>query len=112
MADREQQAPSLIGADPAFQAVLEQVSRLAPLDRPALVIGERGTGKELISARLHYLSRRWGAAFVKVNCAALSTDLLESELFGHEAGAFTGAVRRQLGRFERAAGGTLFLDEI
>ena len=104
--------PPLIGQSPAFVALLEQASRVAPLDRPALVIGERGTGKELISARLHYLSRRWGAAFVKVNCAALSTDLLESELFGHEAGAFTGAVRRQLGRFERAAGGTLFLDEI
>jgi psp operon transcriptional activator len=102
----------LIGQSPAFVALLEQASRVAPLDRPALVIGERGTGKELISARLHYLSRRWGTAFVKVNCAALSTDLLESELFGHEAGAFTGAVRRQLGRFERAAGGTLFLDEI
>jgi len=104
--------PPLIGQSPAFVALLEQASRVAPLDRPALVIGERGTGKELISARLHYLSRRWGAALVKVNCAALSTDLLESELFGHEAGAFTGAVRRQLGRFERAAGGTLFLDEI
>jgi len=104
--------PPLIGQSPAFVSLLEQASRVAPLDRPALVIGERGTGKELISARLHYLSRRWGDPFVKVNCAALSTDLLESELFGHEAGAFTGALRRQLGRFERAAGGTLFLDEI
>src|SRR5437773_7945958 len=104
--------PPLIGQSPAFVALLEQASRVAPLDRPALVIGERGTSKELISARLHYLSRRWGAAFVKVNCAARSTDHLEGELFGHEAGAFTGAVRRQLGRFERAAGGTLFLDEI
>jgi psp operon transcriptional activator len=104
--------PPLIGQSPAFVALLEQASRVAPLDRPALVIGERGTGKELISARLHYLSRRWDGPFVKVNCAALSPDLLESELFGHEAGAFTGALRRQLGRFERAAGGTLFLDEI
>src|SRR5258707_11578848 len=104
--------PPLIGQSPAFVALLEQASRVAPLDRPALVIGERGTGKELISARLHYLSRRWDGPFVKVNCAALSGELLDSELFGHEAGAFTGALRRQLGRFERAAGGTLFLDEI
>lgn len=92
--------------------MLEHVSRVAPLDRPLLVIGERGTGKELIGARLHFLSRRWDRPFVKVNCAALSDDLLESELFGHEAGAFTGAARRHVGRFERADGGTLFLDEI
>jgi psp operon transcriptional activator len=107
-----QQPPSLIGSDPAFQAVLEQVSRLAPLDRPALVIGERGTGKELIAERMHFLSRRWEGPFVKVNCAALSETLLETELFGHEAGAFTGARARHRGRFERADGGTLFLDEI
>jgi psp operon transcriptional activator len=106
------QPPSLIGSDPAFQKVLEQVSRLAPLDRPALVIGERGTGKELIAERMHYLSRRWEGPFVKVNCAALSETLLETELFGHEAGAFTGARGRHRGRFERADGGTLFLDEI
>jgi psp operon transcriptional activator len=85
---------------------------LAPLDRPALIIGERGTGKELIAERLHFLSRRWDGAFVKVNCAALSETLLETELFGHEAGAFTGARGRHRGRFERADGGTLFLDEI
>lgn len=108
----ESRAPSLIGESPAFVDLLEQVSRAAPLDRPVLVIGERGTGKELIAARLHYLSRRWDAAFVQVNCAALSDDLLDSELFGHEAGAFTGATRRHAGRFERADGGTLFLDEI
>ena len=101
-----------IGSEPAFLAVLEQVSRLAPLDRPALIIGERGTGKELIAERLHYLSRRWDGPFVKVNCAALSETLLETELFGHEAGAFTGARIRHRGRFERADGGTLFLDEI
>lgn len=112
MVDTAQQPPSLIGSDPAFQAVLEQVSRLAPLDRPALVIGERGTGKELIAERMHYLSRRWEGPFVKVNCAALSETLLETELFGHEAGAFTGARGRHRGRFERADGGTLFLDEI
>jgi psp operon transcriptional activator len=112
MADSTQQPPSLIGSDPAFQAVLEQASRLAPLDRPALVIGERGTGKELIAERMHYLSRRWEGPFVKVNCAALSETLLETELFGHEAGAFTGARARHRGRFERADGGTLFLDEI
>jgi psp operon transcriptional activator len=104
--------PQPIGSDPAFLAVLEQVSRLAPLDRPALIIGERGTGKELIAERLHFLSRRWAGPFVKVNCAALSETLLETELFGHEAGAFTGARQRHRGRFERADGGTLFLDEI
>ncbi len=92
--------------------MLEQVSRVAPTERPVLVIGERGTGKELIAARLHFLSGRWERTFVKVNCASLSEDLLDSELFGHEAGAFTGAVRRHIGRFERADGGTLFLDEI
>jgi psp operon transcriptional activator len=92
--------------------MLEQVSRLAPLDRPILVVGERGTGKELVAARLHYLSRRWDRPFVKLNCAALSESLLESELFGHEAGAFTGAARRRPGRFEAADGGSLFLDEI
>ncbi|GAB2176640.1 phage shock protein operon transcriptional activator [Dongia sp. agr-C8] len=112
MADNLNPPPSLIGADPAFQAVLEQVSRLAPLDRPALVIGERGTGKELIAERMHFLSKRWDGPFVKVNCAALSETLLETELFGHEAGAFTGARARHRGRFERADGGTLFLDEI
>jgi psp operon transcriptional activator len=104
--------PPLLGEAPAFQALLDHVSAAAPLDRPVLVIGERGTGKELIASRLHYLSRRWDRPFIKVNCAALAPDLLESELFGHEAGAFTGATRRHIGRFERADGGTLFLDEI
>ncbi|GAA4254219.1 phage shock protein operon transcriptional activator [Azospirillum formosense] len=104
--------PSLLGESPAFHAVLAHVSRVAPLERPLLVIGERGTGKELIAARLHYLSRRWDRPFVKVNCAALAESLLDSELFGHEAGAFTGAIRRQIGRVEQADGGTLFLDEI
>ncbi len=104
--------PAPLGIARSFVATLEKVSRLAPLDRPLLVVGERGTGKELIAARLHFLSRRWERPFIKVNCAALAPDLLESELFGHEAGAFTGAARRHHGRFERADGGTLFLDEI
>jgi psp operon transcriptional activator len=102
----------LLGSDPIFLEALEHVSRLAQLDRPALVIGERGTGKELFAERLHYLSPRWDGPFAKVNCAALTETLLESELFGHEAGAFTGARQRRRGRFERADGGTLFLDEI
>ena len=102
----------ILGGSPAFGAMLEQVSRLAPLSRPALIIGERGTGKELVAARLHYLSRRWEQPLVKLNCAALTESLLESELFGHEAGAFTGATRRHVGRFERADGGSLFLDEL
>jgi psp operon transcriptional activator len=104
--------PPLIGQSRPFLEVMEQVSRLASLDRPVLVIGERGTGKELVAARLHYLSARWNRSLVKVNCAALPETLLETELFGHEAGAFTGAARRRAGRFERADGGTLFLDEI
>ncbi len=104
--------PPLIGQSRSFLEAMEQVSRLAALDRPVLVIGERGTGKELVAARLHYLSARWNRPLVKVNCAALPESLLETELFGHEAGAFTGAVRRRAGRFERADGGTLFLDEI
>ncbi|GAC88909.1 PSP operon transcriptional activator PspF [Gluconobacter thailandicus NBRC 3255] len=92
--------------------MLDQISRLAPLKRPVLVIGERGTGKELVAARLALLSDRWDAPLVKLNCAALPEALLDSELFGHEAGAFTGAQKRRLSRFERADGGTLFLDEI
>ncbi len=104
--------PPLLGESPAFHAALAHISRVAPLERPLLVIGERGTGKELAAARLHYLSRRWDRPFVKVNCAALTESLLDSELFGHEAGAFTGAIRRQIGRVEQADGGTLFLDEI
>ena len=103
---------SIIGESPAFLAMLEHVSRAAPLDRPVLVIGERGTGKELIAARLHYLSARWDQPLVKLNCAALTESLLESELFGHEAGSFTGSTSRHIGRFERALGGTLFLDEL
>ncbi len=104
--------PNLIGEDPAFLDVVERVSQLAPIDKSCLVVGERGTGKELITSRLHYLSRRWDGPLLKINCATLTESLLESELFGHEAGAFTGAQRRHIGRFERAHGGTLVLDEI
>ena len=104
--------PPLVGQAPAFLDLMEQVSRVAPLDRPVLVIGERGTGKELIAARLHYLSSRWDRPLLKLNAAALPEALLDSELFGHEAGAFTGAVRQRRGRFELADGGSLFLDEI
>jgi len=103
---------NLIGEANSFLEVLEQVSRLAPLDKPVLVIGERGTGKELIANRIHFLSRRWQGPFISLNCAALNENLLDSELFGHEAGAFTGAQKRHPGRFERADGGTLFLDEL
>ena len=93
-------------------AALEQVSKAAPLHKPVLVVGERGTGKELVASRLHYLSERWEGEFLKFNCAAISDTLIESELFGHEAGSFTGATRTHQGRFERANGGTLFLDEL
>jgi psp operon transcriptional activator len=106
----EQTTP--IGQSPAFLAALAHASAVAALDRPVLICGERGAGKELLAARVHYLSPRWEAPFVKLNCAALSEDLLESELFGHEAGAFTSAQKRRLGRFERANKGALFLDEI
>ena len=92
--------------------MLEHVSRAAKLAKPVLVIGERGTGKELIASRLHYLSPRWEQPIVKVNCAALTETLLETELFGHQAGAFTGATRTHIGRFEQANGGTLVLDEL
>ncbi len=109
MSASEQQ---IIGESPAFLGVLEDVSRAAGLDRPVLVVGERGTGKELIAERLHFLSHRWDQPLIKLNCAAISESLLESELFGHEAGAFTDASRQRAGRFERADGGTLFLDEL
>jgi psp operon transcriptional activator len=103
---------AIIGEAPAFLEMLEHVSRAAPLAKPLLVVGERGTGKELIASRLHYLSRRWEQPLIKVNCAALTESILESELFGHEAGAFTGAVKAHVGHFERANGGTLVLDEL
>lgn len=106
------QLPPILGEDPQFLDALERCSRLAAIDRTCLVVGERGTGKELFCARLHYLSPRWNGPLVKVNCAALSESLLESELFGHEMGAFTGAQRKRAGRFELAEDGTLVLDEI
>ena len=102
----------MIGESAAYLLALEAVSKVAPLEKPVLVVGERGTGKELIAARLHYLSNRWDGEFLKLNCAAISDSLIESELFGHEAGSFTGAARAHQGRFERADGGTLFLDEL
>ncbi len=101
-----------MGESTAFLAHLDHLSRVAPVDRPVLIIGERGTGKELSAARVHFLSRRWSGAFIKFNCAALPESLLEAELFGVEPGAFTGAAKRRQGRFELADGGTLFLDEI
>jgi len=102
----------IIGNSTSLTRALEQISRLAPVNRPVLVIGERGTGKELAAERLHFLSPRWDGPLLKVNCAAIADQLLESELFGHEPGAFTGATRTHRGRFERADGGTLFLDEV
>ena len=107
-----QQTERLIGESPSFLEVLDLVSQVAPLSKPVLIVGERGTGKELIAARLHYLSQRWDQEFLKMNCAAISDTLLETELFGHDAGAFTGAQKLHRGRFERADGGTLFLDEL
>ncbi|KJZ14212.1 phage shock protein [Marinomonas sp. S3726] len=101
-----------IGSSAALAQALEQASALANINRPVLVLGERGTGKELIAERLHYLSPRWDQAFVSLNCATISEDLMESELFGHEPGAFTGAQKIHHGRFERADGGSLFLDEL
>ena len=103
---------TILGNSTTLVQALEQLSRLAPVNRPALILGERGTGKELVAERLHFLSPRWDQALVKVNCAAFSESLLESELFGHEPGAFTGANRTHYGLFERADGGSLLLDEL
>ena len=103
---------TIIGSSQALAEVLAQVSALAEIDRCVLVLGERGTGKELVVQRLHFLSPRWQRDLVKVNCAALNDNLLESELFGHQVGAFTGATKNHKGRFERADGGTLMLDEL
>jgi formate hydrogenlyase transcriptional activator len=102
----------LIGNSPALEAVLEQVEQVAPTDSTVLIQGETGTGKELIARAIHNISSRCGRSFVKLNCAAIPFDLLESELFGHEKGAFTGAIAQTIGRFEMANRGTLFLDEI
>jgi formate hydrogenlyase transcriptional activator len=102
----------IIGMSPALEAVLEQVEQVAPTDSTVLIQGETGTGKELIARAIHNLSSRCGRPFIKLNCAAIPFDLLESELFGHEKGAFTGAIAQKIGRFELADKGTLFLDEV
>ncbi len=102
----------VIGSSPALEAVLEQVERVAPTDSTVLIQGETGTGKELIARAIHNLSSRCGRSFIKLNCAAIPLDLVESELFGHERGAFTGAIAQKIGRFELADKGTLFLDEV
>src|SRR5271170_6714375 len=102
----------IIGSSPALKGVLEQVKHVAPTDSTVLIEGETGTGKELIARAIHNCSSRHGRAFVKLNCAAIPLDLLESELFGHERGAFTGAIAQKIGRFELADKGTLFLDEV
>lgn len=107
-----ERASQVIGQSGVFLDTLERASRAAALDRPVLVIGERGTGKELVAERLHRLSPRWDQPLIVMNCAALPETLIEAELFGHEAGAFTGATKSRAGRFEEADGGTLFLDEL
>lgn len=108
----ENRFPQIIGNSSALKLALAEVERVAPTDSTALILGETGTGKELIARAIHNLSARSGRPFVRVNCAAIPFDLLESELFGHEKGAFTGAVGQKMGRFEMADTGTLFLDEI
>ena len=102
----------IIGNSAALESVLDQVEQVAPTDSTVLIEGETGTGKELIAHAIHNASQRYGRAFIKLNCAAIPLDLLESELFGHEKGAFTGAIAQKVGRFEMADKGTLFLDEV
>jgi formate hydrogenlyase transcriptional activator len=108
----ERRFEQIIGHSPALESVLAEVERVAPTDSTVLILGETGTGKELIARAVHNISARCGRPFVKLNCAAIPFDLLESELFGHEKGAFTAAVAQKIGRFEQADHGTLFLDEI
>jgi psp operon transcriptional activator len=105
-------ATEALGHSEVFLEFQERLSRVAPINRPVLLLGERGTGKELAASRLHYLSKRWQGPFMALNCSALAATLIESELFGYEKGAFTGAEQRRMGRFESADNGTLFLDEI
>ena len=109
---KERRFEEIIGNSPALEQVLEQVELVAPTDASVLILGETGTGKELIARAIHSASARSGRPFIKLNCAAIPSDLLESELFGHERGAFTGAITQRLGRFEMADKGTIFLDEI
>jgi formate hydrogenlyase transcriptional activator len=108
----ERRFERIIGNSPALEGVLANIERVAPTDSTVLVLGETGTGKELIARAIHNISARCGRPFIKLNCAAIPFDLLESELFGHEKGAFTGAIAQKIGRFEMADTGTLFLDEI
>jgi formate hydrogenlyase transcriptional activator len=110
--ERDRQFDQIVGSSPALKSVLADVERVARTDSTVLVLGETGTGKELIARAIHNLSARCGRPFLKVNCAAIPFDLLESELFGHEKGAFTGAIAQKIGRFEMADTGTIFLDEI
>ena len=110
--DRDREFSQIVGSSPALESVLSEIERVAPTDSTVLVLGETGTGKELIARAIHNISLRCGRPFVKLNCASIPFDLLESELFGHEKGAFTGAVAQKMGRFEMADTGTLFLDEI
>lgn len=110
--ERERRFEQIIGSSPALEAVLEKVERVAPTGSTVLIQGETGTGKELIARAIHNLSPRCGRPYIKLNCAAIPFDLLESELFGHERGAFTGAIAQKIGRFELADNGTLFLDEV
>lgn len=108
----EERIEEALGQSEPFLNFQDQIARVAPVERSVLLIGERGTGKELAANRLHYLSKRWDGPFVTINCSTLSPSLIESELFGHERGAFTGAERSRKGRFELAHSGTLFLDEL
>ncbi len=110
--DKASMFEEIVGDSPALQAVLARVAKVAPTDSTVLITGETGTGKELIARAIHKRSRRSSRAFVSLNCAATPATLIASELFGHEKGAFTGALQRRLGRFELAEGGTIFLDEI
>src|SRR5580692_2022859 len=110
--DRDRQPTHIVGNSPALEFVLAEVQRVSPTDSTVLILGDTGTGKELIARAIHNLSPRSGCPFIKLNCAAIPFELLESELFGHEKGAFTGAVAQKMGRFEMADTGTLFLDEI
>jgi transcriptional regulator with GAF, ATPase, and Fis domain len=110
--ERERQFDQIVGSSRALESVFSELERVSPTDSTVLVLGETGTGKELIARAIHNLSARYARPFIKLNCAAIPFDLLESELFGHEKGAFTGAVAQKIGRFEMADTGTLFLDEI
>lgn len=112
MQDSDRPSGGSLGNSEAYLDFQQQLSRAAGVDRSVLIIGERGSGKELAASRLHFLSARWQNPFITINCAALPPSLIETELFGHEAGAFTGATKARKGRFEEAHGGTLFLDEI